>query len=160
MTTFDELLAHLARAGVEFAVVGGVAVGGAGYVRATEGVDLLVEASEPNLRRLPDALRPFSPAAADELSPADFPLEEGAVRVREAFDVDLFTQIGGHTYADLLPLTTSHVALGVPILYLNAEGFIRLKAPSLRPKDRLDSLPRPGGVQVLRRLQAEPHERT
>ncbi len=149
MTTFDELLAHLARERVEFLVVGGVAVAVAGYTRATEDVDLLVGASEPNLRRLLGALRPFSEAAATELTPADFPAEEGAVRVREAFDVDLFTQMSGHTYADLLPLTSVGDTLGVPVRYLNADGLIRLKAPSLRPKDQLD-------VQALRELLRRP----
>jgi hypothetical protein len=144
MTTFESLLAGLARAGVEFVVVGGLAVAAAGFARVTDAVDLLVEASEANLVRLLAALRPFSEAAA-ELTPADFPLEEGAVRVAEAFDLDLYTRMSGHAYADLLPLSAARDVGGVPVRFLGAEGLIRLKVPSLRPKDQLD-------VQVLHDL--------
>ena len=134
---FAELLAALGRARVEF-VVGGLAVAQAGYVRATLDVDVLVEASEPNLRRLLAVLADFGEGAARELVPADFPLEEGAVRVAESFDLDLFTRMDGLVYADLLPLSAPHDVEGVPVRFLNAEGLIRLKAPSLRPKDQLD----------------------
>lgn len=138
MDTFESVLAALARADVAFLVVGGVAVAQAGFARSTDDLDLLVEPSEGNVRRLLGALRPFSEAAARELSPADFPVEEGAVRVAEAFDLDLFTQMSGHTYADLLPLASVRDVLGASVRFLGAEGLIRLKSASLRPKDRLD----------------------
>lgn len=152
MLTFAGALAALARAGVEFIVVGGLAVAQAGYVRVTDDVDLLVEASEPNLRRLIDVLATFGSGAAAELTPADFPLEEGCVRLAEDFDIDLFTLMTGHTYGDLFPLAEPHDVEGRSVQFLNAEGLIRLKAPSLRPKDQTD-------VQALRQLLAggDPH---
>lgn len=135
---FAELLAALAVAQVDFLVVGGLAVAQAGYLRTTLDVDLLVEASAANLARLVGGLAGFSEEAAAVLTPEDFPLEEGAVRVAEHFDLDLFTLMSGATYADLLPLSNVHPVLGKPVRFLSAEGLIRLKAPSLRPKDRLD----------------------
>ena len=147
MLTFAGALAALARAGVEFVVVGGLAVAQAGYVRVTDDVDLLVEVSDPNLRRLIDVLATFGSGAAAELTPADFPLEEGCVRLAEDFDIDLFTQMSGHTYAHLLPLAEPHNVEGERVRFLNAEGLIRLKAPSHRPKDQTD-------VQALRALLA------
>ena len=48
MDTFESLLAGLGRAGIDFLVVGGLAVAMAGFVRATEDVDILVEAQEEN----------------------------------------------------------------------------------------------------------------
>jgi predicted nucleotidyltransferase len=147
MTTFADVLKALAAAGVDYILVGGLAVAFAGYARATDDLDLLVEASEPNLRRLLEVLEGFGEGAARELSPTDFPLEEGCVRVAEDFDVDLFTLMSGQTYADLLPESVVHDLGGVPIRHLSAEGLIRLKAPSPRPKDQLD-------VQALRDLRA------
>jgi hypothetical protein len=140
-------LAALARSDVDVLVVGGLAVAQAGYARYTEVADVLVEASEPNLRRLVHALADVGEGAASELSPEDFPLEEGAVRVVEDVVIDLFTQMSGHAYADLLPLPKVHDVEGQPVRFLGAEGLIRLKADSLRPKDQLD-------VQALRAILA------
>jgi hypothetical protein len=147
MTTFASVLAALARADVAFLVVGGLAVAQAGYARYTEDVDVLVEVSEPNLDRLIGALAGVGEGAAAELSPDDFPLEEGAVRVVEEFPIDVFTRMSGHAYADLLPLSAPHDVEGEPVRFLGAEGLIRLKSMSLRPKDQLD-------VAVLRDLLA------
>ena len=43
--TFESLLVKLSRAGVDYLVAGGVAVCLNGFVRATQDLDLLVEAS-------------------------------------------------------------------------------------------------------------------
>lgn len=145
MLTFASALVALARARVEFLVVGGLAVARAGYVRVTDDVDLLVEASSDNIERLIAVLSTFGAGAAAELTPADFPIEEGCVRVAEDFDIDLFTLMSGRVYADLLPLAVEHEVDGEAVRFLGVEGLIRLKAPSLRPKDRLD-------VEMLRRL--------
>ena len=148
MTTFASVLAALARADVEFLVVGGLAVAQAGYARYTEDIDVLVEGGAANVQRLIDALSAVGGGAAAELVPADFPLEEGAVRVVEDdVVVDLFTVMSGHAYADLLPLSAPHAVGGAAVRFLGAEGLVRLKAGSLRPKDQAD-------VAALRALLA------
>lgn len=134
----ESVLAALARADVDVLVVGGLAVAQAGFARYTEDIDVLAEASEDNIARLIDVLAQFGDGAAAELSPADFPLEEGAVRIVEDEVVDVFTVMSGHTYADLLPLSETHVYDGQPVRFLTAEGLLRLKEPSLRPRDQAD----------------------
>ena len=146
MNTFESPLADLSRAGVDFIVVGGLAVAAMGYSRMTEDIDLLVEPSAPNLRRLIDALASRGEGAAAELTPEDFPIEEGAVRVIEDFVFDLFTLMSGHTYVDFLPLSLARDVLGESVRFLNIEGLLTLKAPSLREKDQIDT-------RILRRLQ-------
>lgn len=47
--SFEKLLVLLAEHGVQFVVVGGIAVTLQGYVRLTEDVDLLVESSAENI---------------------------------------------------------------------------------------------------------------
>lgn len=138
MDTFASLLAALGRGGVDFVVVGGLAVAFVGYARVTDDVDILVDADPANLRAMLDVLAGFGEGAATELSPDDFPLEEGCVRIAESFDLDIFTQMSGHTYADLLPQTAVHEVEDVPVRHLTAEGLLRLKTDSLRPKDQLD----------------------
>lgn len=53
---FENLLVELARAEVDFATVGGVAISLNGFVRATEDVDILVNNSRENLQELLDYL--------------------------------------------------------------------------------------------------------
>lgn len=148
MNTFESLLAELSRAGVEFIVVGGLAVAVAGFARVTEDVDILIQATPANVRWLIERLKGFGEGAAGELTLEDFPLEEGSVRVAETFDLDIFTVMGGRTYEALLPMTTRQDVLGTPVRFLNAEGLIQLKAGSLRPKDQLD-------VQALQAILRE-----
>ena len=147
MTPFASVLAALARADVEFLVVGGLAVAQAGYARYTEDADVLVAGGAANVRRMIDALATIGGGAAAELSPDDFPLEEGAVRVIEDdVVVDLLTLAApsptgvtsDHTYADLLPLSEPHDVGGAAVRFLGADGVVRLKADSLRPEDRAD----------------------
>ncbi len=138
MNGFERLLADLSSAGVEYILTGGMAVALSGYARATEDVDLLVQADPQNIARLLACLEHFGEGAARELSIEDFTMEEGAIRVVEDFPLDLFTQMSGYAYEDLLPLTNEHRIEDATIRYLNAEGLIRLKKDSLRPKDQLD----------------------
>ena len=53
---FEKLLVELALAGVDFAVVGGVAVSLNGFVRATDDVDIIVSDCPENIGRLLEAL--------------------------------------------------------------------------------------------------------
>ena len=145
MLTFASALAAFARAEVDFVVVGGLAVARAGYVRVTDDVNILVAAQPDNIERLIGVLSTFGEGAASELVPSDFPVEEGAVRIAEDFDIDVFTQMSGRTYDELVPLSVVHDAGGEAVRFLGAEGLIELKADSLRPKDQLD-------VQALRSL--------
>jgi predicted nucleotidyltransferase len=52
----DQILVALADHGVDFVVVGGIAVQAHGYIRGTHDVDVIVEARAPNLSRLSEAL--------------------------------------------------------------------------------------------------------
>jgi hypothetical protein len=49
---FGKLLAVLARDGIDFAVVGGVAVSLNGFVRATDDLDIIVGDGSENIRKL------------------------------------------------------------------------------------------------------------
>ena len=130
---------------MRFAAVGGIACVLHGHVRATEDVDILIDAAPDNVERLLQVLRSWGHGWARELSAADFPVEPGAVRIIEDFPLDVFTEMSGLTW----PTAEPHVSwwrsgeLAVPHLDLTA--LIATKAHSVRPKDQED-------VRVLRRL--------
>lgn len=147
--TFESLLVKLSCSGVDYLVVGGVAVCLNGYVRTTQDLDLLVEASPANLDRLLGCLANFGEGHSRELSPEDFPMEEGAVRVIEDFTVDLFTLMRSHTFADFAG-TARKLNLGdETVRFLDPKALIELKSVSTRDKDRLD-------VSALRELMGDP----
>jgi len=145
-TPYEKLLAKLVRAEVKFIIVGGVAVALNGFVRTTEDIDILIEASAENVTRLLDELRNFGEGHARELSPADFSDSEGAIRIIEDFPLDVFTMMRGKRYADLVGSTKTTRIDDVEVRYLNSEALIALKSDSQRDQDRID-------VSALRALK-------
>jgi predicted nucleotidyltransferase len=150
--TFEKLLVILAEAGVEFVVVGGVAVTLHGYVRLTDDVDILIESSPTNIQRFLDSLANYGEGFARELSSEDFTDEEGAIRIVEETElsqVDVFTRISGLRYLDL-KMDASILSLhGHEIAYASKSALIRLKSNSVREKDQFD-------VAALRQLEIDP----
>jgi len=138
ISQFERVLAGLASAGVDFAVVGGVAVILNGCARQTSDADILVHPSEDNIRRRLAHLETWGEGWARELSIEDFAPQEGCIRLMEEFELDLFTQLQGRTLdefrADLRYLDSGSVR----IPYLHPKHLIELKSGSWRDKDRLD----------------------
>jgi hypothetical protein len=67
------ILEQLAEAGVEYVVIGGVAVGFHGYVRATKDLDVVPSPDRPNLERLAGALRALGLDGAGDFEDAELP---------------------------------------------------------------------------------------
>ena len=143
---FEKLLVALAQAGVDFAVVGGVAVSLNGFVRATDDLDIIVGNSSENLRKLLDGLGHWGEGWARELKEEDFTAQEGSIRVMEEFDLDIFTRMLGRSLEDFRPRLRYLTVGEARIAYLDAADLIFLKEGSLREKDQLD-------VAALKRIQ-------
>jgi hypothetical protein len=73
----DELLLSLAAARVEFIVIGGVAVGVHGFVRATKDLDIVPDPAPENLARLARVLVAIGAQSAGvgDFSPEEFPYD-------------------------------------------------------------------------------------
>jgi hypothetical protein len=71
----DELLLALLRADVRFVVIGGIAVGVHGYVRATKDLDIVPDPEPANLARLAGLLGDINAehVGVGDLSPEEFP---------------------------------------------------------------------------------------
>ena len=147
ISRFEKLLVALATDGIDFAVVGGLAVIFNGYPRLTLDADILVHAAPENLRKLLDCLAGWGEGWARELKPEDFIYDQGAIRVMEEFDLDIFTRMNGKSLEDFRP-RLRHLETGsVRIPYLAPEDLIFLKQGSWRDKDKLD-------VQAMREIIA------
>ena len=141
--SFEKLLALLAKNGVRFVLVGGVAVAIQGYVRLTEDVGILVDDAVENLNRLLEVLAGYGRGFARELSPADFTGEEGAIRIveeSEQMQIDIFTVMGGKHCAEALADADQFELSGYTIPVASKRSLISWKERSPREKDRLDAI--------------------
>ena len=146
-TRFEKLLVALASSHVDFAVVGGLAVIFNGYPRLTLDADILVHSAPENLRNLIACLTNWGEGWARELKPEDFSYEQGAVRVMEEFDLDIFIRMSEKSLDDFRPRLRFLKTGGVRIPYLAPEDLIFLKEGSWRDKDKFD-------VQAMREIIA------
>ena len=135
---FEKLLVDLAQSGIDFAVVGGVAVSLNGFVRATDDLDILINDDPDNVRRLLDCLSHWGEGWARELKVEEFLPQEGSIRVMEEFDLDIFTRMRGKSLDDFRPRLRYLQSGESRIAYLAPEDLIFLKQPSCREKDQLD----------------------
>src|SRR4051812_23953721 len=121
---YEKLLVGLETAGIDFAVVGGLAVIFNGYPRTTVDADILVSDSAENIRKLLECLRGWGEGWARDLKIEDFAPQEGAVRLMEDFDLDIFTRMRGRTLDDFRP-RLRHVKVGsVSLPHLAPEDLV------------------------------------
>ena len=80
MTDFEGLLAALARGGVEFILIGGVAARAHGSARLTQDLDVVYSRDPANVDRLVEALAPHAPYLRG--APPGLPFRFDATTVR------------------------------------------------------------------------------
>jgi predicted nucleotidyltransferase len=141
-----ELLTRLSRSGVEFVVVGGVAVIFHGHARGTLDLDVCYARSPENLERLVAALAPIHPRLRG--APADLPflwdsrtLRNGLnfTLVTDEGELDLLGEVTGlGNYNDLALRATEVEIAGTRVKMLSLEDLISSKAAAGRAKDLVD----------------------
>lgn len=154
------ILAELNRGEVEFLVIGGVAVGFHGYVRATKDVDVVPAADPENLNRLARVLRELDAEIegaedfADEelpdpLDPAALALGGNWVLRTRLGRFDVMQWIDEDAlWEKLSPAAIEADIDGLPIKVVSYEDLIELKKTAGRPEDLTD-------LQRLRQAREE-----
>ena len=122
--------------GVRYVLIGGFAVILHGFVRATKDVDLLIDASAENVRRLKRAMATL-PDNAIALMADDEVDRYGVVRVADEFIVDLMKSACGVSYDEAAQHVERREINGVTIPVADRELLIRTKATD-RPSDAVD----------------------
>lgn len=140
------MLVRLARAGVDFVVIGGVAVVVQGSPRFTADLDISYATSSENLRRLGELLVDLSARlrGVDE----DVPFVPDARTLRGAGtlalttgdgDIDLLADPPGSPgYASLKRKATQIELGGERVLIASIDDLIAMKEATARPQDLLD----------------------
>lgn len=143
----------LNNAGIQYVVIGGCAVILHGYFRTTHDIDLLVEPSQENIRRLKRALYDF--LGSEEIFEIhDDDIERYAV-VRfapesEEIAIDLIGKIGSITFERAVKDIEEMEIEGVKIPLCGLSTLIRTKK-GVKPKDKEDLLFLQGKKEYLER---------
>ncbi|MBS2022211.1 MAG: hypothetical protein JST92_07355 [Deltaproteobacteria bacterium] len=124
--------------GVEFLVVGGLALAVHAEPRSTKDLDLWVRATPDNAERLFAALKAFG-APLHGATPSDFAtpgigLQLGVPPAR----IDLLTQIDGVEFAAAWPRRLAASFDGVPAPVISREDLLTNKRAAGRPQDLVD----------------------
>ena len=142
------LCRYLNEADARYLVLGGMAIIQAGFVRATEDIDLLVDAAVENVERVKAALMNLPDGAVREVQTDDLD-RYVVVRVADEFVVDLMKAACGIRYEEASHMVDVVTIDGIPIPFANPALLWRTKQ-TMREKDRQDR------VFLARLLSGEP----
>jgi hypothetical protein len=154
------ILAELTEEGVDFLIIGGVAVGYHGHVRATKDVDVVPSPDQENYARLASALKKLEAQVegAEEFDQAELPDPFDPSVLAERGNWVLHTRLGRldimqwqgdePLWEKLENATIADQIAGVPIRMVGYEDLLSLKEDAARPEDRID-------LERLREARAE-----
>ena len=145
MDTLDDALrviASMNAAGVEYIVVGGVALNVHGLVRATEDLDVFVRPDPDNIARLRTALKAvWDDPDIDEITAEDLCGEYPTVRYgppQGGLYLDILTRLGEATNYDDLEAEQKPVE-GVLVRVATPRSLYRMKRDTVGPIDHADA---------------------
>ena len=143
---YEELLGLFNKHRVRYCIVGAYAVAFYARPRFTKDLDILVEPSMKNGRRIIEALKEFGFGGL-ELGPEDFAKPDKVVQLGyEPLRVDLLTSIPGCAFEQVWKHRVRGKYGRQPAVFIGREDLIRNKHLSGRHQDRAD-------VETLRRKQ-------
>lgn len=149
MSGFDlrALLSALHEREVRFVVIGGVAVGAHGYVRATEDLDLVPDPDPTNLKLLTAALEALDSTLPTVEGRSFDPDKDGAVILRGG-NVTADTRFGGldvvqrlrgvPAYSELAKDAVESDLLGIPVQVCSLGRLREMKRVLSRAQDQAD----------------------
>lgn len=144
------ILGELAREGVDFLVIGGVAVGYHGHVRATKDVDVVPAPDAANLEKLAQVLRQLeaevegaqefeSDELPDPLDPDALALGGNWVLMTRLGRLDVMQWLGDDPlWAKLSPSAIQDQIGDIPVKFVSYEDLVALKELAARPEDLTD----------------------
>lgn len=132
------LLAAFAAAGVEYAVVGGVAVNAHGYVRATHDLNLFIRPTGENARAAFEAFRALG-VPLEDIGPGDLLDDEENLRFGPQEDhIDILASIGEMTFDQVWRNRVETLIAGIPVPFISKADLIENKRQTGRLRDLAD----------------------
>lgn len=137
---YRDILSALIAQGARFLVVGAHALAAHGYPRATVDLDLWIDSSPENARRVWRALAVFG-APLEDLDVHESDLTRINVVAQFGLPpnrIDILTGVSGLTFAEAWPNRVEATLEGVPVPVLGLDDLIANKRASGRDRDRAD----------------------
>jgi len=135
---YKEMLQILLENEVRFLIVGAYAMGAHGYPRATGDLDIWVEASEKNSRKVYKSLTrfgsPLSQLTEESFCEAGIVFQIGVAPRR----IDILTHIDGVRFDDAYEAKEVIELEGLRIPFLSKEDLLTNKKATGRQRDKLD----------------------
>lgn len=132
---FIDLLRAFVAADVRFLIVGAYALALHGRPRATGDLDVWVDATPENARRVVRALGEFG-APLSEISDADFARPGVTYQIGlPPGRIDILTDLTGLTFSEAWPDRLQRAFGDVEVDFIGRAAFIRNKRATGRPKD-------------------------
>jgi len=131
------LCRELNERGARYLVVGGFAIRGAGYLRATMDIDLVIDVSPENEAKVFEAMRSLPDRAVDELDVGDVE-RFTVVRIADEIVVDLMQSASGVDYEEAAKSIVVREVGGVAIPFASERLLWRMKRTTHREKDAAD----------------------
>ena len=137
------ILAAFERDGVEYVLVGSMAMAAQGLIRATRDMDFFVSPEPENVARLKRALRSLydDDPNVDQISAAELAGEYPAVEYTPPhgrYSLDILARLGEAFRYDSLEFETM-VLDGIHVRVATPAMLYRMKRDTVRPQDRLDA---------------------
>ena len=139
----EETIRTLYDAGVEFAVIGGAAMGLQGSAHLTKDIDFCYSRTPKNIERLAKALEPFHPVLRG--APQGLPFRFDAKTITSGLNFTLSTDLGDLDFLgevsglgffqEVLASSDVKEVGGVECRVLSLEGLIKSKTAAGRPRD-------------------------
>jgi predicted nucleotidyltransferase len=126
----------LNEAGARYILIGGFAVIAHGGARTTKDIDLLVDSSPENIKRVKQALQILEDRAVDQVADTDV-ARYTVVRVADEVVVDLMALACGIDYANAAADAVMITIDGVAVTVASPATLIRTKN-TMRPSDAAD----------------------
>ncbi len=123
---------------VEYAIVGGWALGFHGRPRYTQDMDILVRSTTDNAGRIENAIKRFGFGSLG-LAAADFLVPGQVIQLGQPPNrIDLLTSLTGVTAQEIWESIEAGELDGVPVSFLSRKVLIKNKKATGRPRDRAD----------------------
>ncbi len=138
---FVDMLRALDANGAEFVVVGAYALAVHGYPRATGDIDILVNPTKENAKKVHSALLAFgAPLEAHGVRATDFAQKGNVYQIGlPPRRIDLLTSISGVEFDEAVADSITATLGGCPVSFIGLQALIRNKRASGRTKDVADA---------------------
>jgi len=131
-----KLLKLLNEHNVCYVIIGAAAFAAHGWSRTTQDIDIFIEATPENARRVREAFIEFgydmTDASIEEI------LEKKILLRQYIVEADIHPSVKGATFSSVWKSRVDDKLYGVPTHFASLEDLIRMKKAAGRPKDKED----------------------